>query len=126
MFAPGSSGLRVIVSGGSTTTTAGAASGSFSLDDTAKHIAEVAYDGEQSTNAARLVVVSNGTAKSLSFAGTVPYALAGGVGLSIGASSNGTSPMSGDVAEMLIFSGALSSADRTAVRAALKAKHGTT
>ena len=50
--------------------------GWFAENDTAWHQIVVAFDGTQSTNAARLVVYVDGTAETLAFQGTIPPSLA--------------------------------------------------
>ena len=94
-----------------------------SADAPSKHIHEFVFDGSQATNAARLVVLAEGVAKTQSFNGTIPATTATATGLDVGV-QNGLlgSPFDGEIAEILVYASALSSTQRTTIRVALGAK----
>ena len=100
-------------------------SGLFSVaqgDAGVKHIHEVVFDGSQTGNAARLVVLAEGVAQTLSFSGTIPAVTTSASGITVGQTGSGVIPYDGDIAEILAFPVTLNSTDRSTVRHALGTK----
>lgn len=125
LFAPANGAAELLAyNDGKTYTYASAGnSGQFALDDTSKHIHEVIFDGSQSGNAARLVILEDGVAQSLAFTGTIPATTATDAGLGVGSLPDGTFPASADIPEILAYASALGSSDRATIRAALQARY---
>ncbi|MBL7817975.1 MAG: T9SS type A sorting domain-containing protein [Saprospiraceae bacterium] len=72
------------------------------------HVAAV-YDGSQSNNATRLKIYINGTAQTLSYAGTIPTSVnTNSAAIKIGATTSGAEYWSGRMDEMRLWNRALS------------------
>jgi hypothetical protein len=82
------------------------------------------YDGAGAANADRVRMWHNGSPDALSFVGSIPSALPAGPALGIGAQFDGSSPLTGDVAEVIAYPTALSDAQRRQVEAYLAARYG--
>ncbi len=91
----------------------------------AGHVFEQVFDGTQAGNTTRLVALLDGVAQTLTFGGTIPTstgAVANGYG--IGRIYTGDATESNtNIAEVLIYAKALSSADRSTIRVALGSKY---
>lgn len=94
-------------------------------DITNPHIFEACYDGTQVSNAAKQKLLLDGTVETVTFGGTLPgtlgHADASGIVL---AGGSGTNSALMHIAEVIVFVGTLSAADRSQIRVALGAKYG--
>lgn len=83
------------------------------------------YDGTQTGNANRLKAWFNGSQQTLGFLGTIDATLPNGSGISIGALGTPEAYLNGQIAELLIYDRALTSAEQAVIRAYLQPKWGT-
>jgi len=105
-------------------TMAGASADSSTAADTSFHIHTLKFDGTQSGNAARLVYRLDGSAKTLSFTGTVGATTSASNGTIFLGCDDSAEFLNGDVAEFLMFNKALSGAEMTGVESYLTTKWG--
>ena len=105
-------------------TMAGASADSSTAADTDFHIHTLTFDGTQSGNAARLVYKLDGSAKTLSFTGTVGATTSASNGTIFLGCDDSAEFMNGDIGEFLIFNKALSGAEISGVESYLTTKWG--
>src|SRR6056300_1416934 len=105
-------------------TMAGASADSSTAADTSYHIHTLKFDGAGVGNAARLIYRLDGTAKTLTFTGTVGATTSASNGTIFLGCDDSAEFMNGDVAEYLIFNKALSNSEMTNVETYLTTKWG--
>lgn len=105
-------------------TMAGVSADSSTAADTSFHIHTLVFDGTQSGNAARLVYRIDGSAKTLSFTGTVGATTSASNGTIFLGCDDSAEFMNGDIGEFLIFNKALSGAEISGVESYLTTKWG--
>src|SRR5210317_1842997 len=105
-------------------TMAGASADSSTAADTSYHIHTLKFDGAGVGNAARLIYRLDGTAKTLTFTGTVGATTSASNGTIFLGCDDSAEFMNGDVAEYLIFNKALSNSEMTDVETYLTTKWG--
>lgn len=104
-------------------------SSSFPYTDvTNPHVFEEVYNGTQGTNAAKLILMTDGVQPSQSFGGSLPATTGhpAASGIALGQIYGDTTFAHVHVAEVLIFASSLSSGDRSTIRHALGTKYGIT
>jgi len=105
-------------------TMAGVSADSSTAADTDFHIHTLVFDGTQSGNAARLVYRIDGSAKTLTFTGTVGTTTSASNGTIFIGCDDSAEFMNGDVGEVLMFNKALSGAEISGVESYLTTKWG--
>ena len=105
-------------------TMAGASADSSTAADTAFHVHTLVFDGAGVGNAARLVYRVDGSAKTLTFTGTVGSTTSASNGTIFLGCDDSAEFMNGDIGEFLIFNKALSGAEISGVESYLTTKWG--
>ena len=105
-------------------TMAGVSADSSATADSSFHIHTLVFDGSQSGNAARLVYRIDGSAKTLTFTGTVGATTSASNGTIFIGCDDSAEFMNGDVGEVLMFNKALSGAEISGLESYLTTKWG--
>lgn len=105
-------------------TMAGVSADSSTTADSSFHIHTLVFDGSQSGNAARLVYRIDGSAKTLTFTGTVGATTSASNGTIFIGCDDSAEFMNGDVGEVLMFNKALSGAEISGLESYLTTKWG--